>query len=66
MRSINEIINESKEWNPRSFKSHRDAYNSFIKWYDKWIKYMNEDEIVDMLKVIIQDIKDHELNELKG
>ena len=66
MRSINEIINESKEWNPSGFKSHRDAYNSFIKWYDKQLKYMNEDEIVDMLKVIIQDIKDHELNELKG
>ena len=66
MRSINEIINESKEWNPSGFKSHRDEYNSFIKWYDKQLKYMNEDEIVDMLKVIIQDIKDHELNELKG
>jgi len=66
MKSINEIINESKEWNPSGFKSHRDAYNSFIKWYDKCLKYMNEDEIVDMLKVIIQDIQDHELNELKG
>jgi hypothetical protein len=66
MRTIKEVINESKEWNPNGFKSHRDAYNSFIKWYDKQLKYMNEDEIVDMLKVIIQDIKDHELNELKG
>jgi len=54
MRTIKEVINESKEWNPNGFKSHR------------CLKYMNEDEIVDMLKVIIQDIKDHELNELKG
>lgn len=65
MRSINEIIKESKEWNPNGFKHHKDAYNSFIKWYDKQLKYMNEDEIVDMLTIIIQDIKDHELKELK-
>lgn len=68
MKNLKEFvnnINEGKEFNPSGFKSHRDSYNSFIKWYDKQLKYMNRDELVDMLKVIIQDIQDDELVELK-
>lgn len=64
MKSINELIAESNGWNP-SFKQHRDAHNSFVKWYDKQLRYMNKEEILDMLKGIINDIEDDTLGIFK-
>lgn len=58
------FINESDDWNP-SFKTHKDTYNSFIKWYDSKLKHMNKEELLDMLKTIIQDIEEDQLNVLK-
>ena len=63
MKNLVDLINESG-WNP-SLKSHKDSYNSFIKWYDKQLKHMNKDEIIDMFEMIIQDIKDDELVPIK-
>ena len=63
MKNLIDIINESG-WNP-SLKYHKDAYNSFIKWYDKQLSHMNKDEILDMFEMIIQDIKDDELVPIK-
>ena len=65
MKSLKEIILESSGWEPDIMKTHRDAYNSFIKWYDKQLKYMNKDELLDMLKCICQDIQDDSLEPLK-
>ena len=64
MKSLKEVIYESKEWNPQ-FNQHKAAYNSFIKWYDKQLSHMNKDELVDMLKTIISDIESDSLVELK-
>ena len=66
MKDLKDMLNEAQgsEWDP-SFKNHRDTYNSFIKWYDKHLRYMNRDELVDMLKTIIDDIESDSLNELK-
>lgn len=58
-------INESDNWNPAGFRTHKDAYNSFIKWYDKQLRYMNRYELTDMLKTIIQDIEDDTLDFIK-
>lgn len=55
---------EAEEWNP-TLKTHKDTYNSFIKWYDKHLNHMNKEELVDMLKTIIQDIEDDQLVSLK-
>lgn len=64
MKSINELIAESNEWNP-SFNQHKQAYNSFVKWYDRQLNHMNKEELIDMLKNIITDIEDDSLDIIK-
>lgn len=64
MKDIITKIHESDEWNP-SLNSHKKSYNSFIKWYDKCLKYMNKEEILDMLKGIIKEIEDDSLDTIK-
>jgi hypothetical protein len=62
MKHITELINESDEFN-LSFTSHKNVYNSFIKWYDKHIgRKMNKGEMIDMLKTIINEIENDDLN----
>ena len=46
MKSIQEYIMESDEWNP-SLTSHKNAYNKFVKFYDSLLKHMNKEEILD-------------------
>ena len=57
-------IYESDEFNP-SFNSHKQAYNSFIKWYDRQLNHMNKEELVDMLKTITKEIEDDSLDTIK-
>ena len=64
MKNIIDYVYESDDFNP-SFKSHKQAYNSFVKWYDKQLNHMNKEELIDMLKLIINDIKDDNLDILK-
>ena len=64
MKDIQTFIYESDEFNP-SFNTHKQSYNSFVKWYDKQLKHMNKDELLDMLKCICQDIQDDSLEPLK-
>ncbi len=58
------FINESDDWNP-SLKSHKESYNSFIDWYEKQLKHMSKEEIVDMLKGILTDIEDDSLKKIQ-
>lgn len=65
MKKLIDVLNESHgEFNP-SFASHKDAYNSFIKWYDKQLKHMNKDELLDMLQGICTEIENDNLKEIK-
>ena len=61
MKDIKEFINESDEFN-LSFNNHKKVYNSFITWYDKQLRWMNRDELVDMLKTIITEIETDSLD----
>ena len=61
MKNIKEFINESDEFN-LSFSQHKKVYNSFITWYDKQLRWMNRDELVDMLKIIINEIETDSLD----
>ena len=63
MKDLITKIYESDEFNP-SFNSHKQAYNNFVKWYDRQLKHMNKEELLDMLNTIIQDIKDDTLDTL--
>ena len=60
MKNIKEFINESDEFN--SLSQHKKTYNSFITWYDKQLRWMNRDELVDMLKTIINEIETDSLD----
>ena len=64
MKDIVTKIYESDEWNP-SLNSHKQAYNSFIKWYDRQLNHMNKEELTDMLKSIIKEIEDDSLDVIK-
>ena len=64
MKSIQEYIMESDEWNP-SLTSHKNAYNKFVKFYDSLLKYMNKEEILSMLNMAIIDIKTDQLDVIK-
>lgn len=59
------MLNEGSTWEPQVLKSHKDSYNSFIKWYDKQLKHMNKDELLDMLDYIITEIKNDSLSIIK-
>ena len=64
MKDIKEYINEANDWNPQ-LSSHKNSYNSFIKWYDKQLSHMNKEELIDMLKGIIDDIENDSLETIK-
>ena len=61
MKDIKEFINESDEFN-LSLSQHIKVYHSFITWYDKQLRWMNRDELVDMLKTIINEIETDSLD----
>ena len=61
MKTIEDLINEADEFN-LSLSQHKKVYNSFITWYDKQLRWMNRDELVDMLKTIISEIEDDSLD----
>ena len=59
MKKISEILNGSQinestgdKFNEH-IKSHAEAYNRLLKWYDKAINHMNADEAIDLLKYAI-------------
>ena len=64
MKDLVTKIYESDDFNP-SFDSHKKAYNNFIKWYDKCLKHMNKEEILDLLKSAIKEIEDDSLDTIK-
>lgn len=64
MKDLITKIYESDEFNP-SFNSHKQAYNNFVKWYDKTLKHMNAEEIVDLLQSAIKDIENASLDFIK-
>lgn len=61
MKNLTDFIIEADEFN-LSLSQHKRIYNSFITWYDKQLRWMNRDEIVDMLKTIINDIETDSLD----
>ena len=62
---LTSISESNSEWNP-SLKSHKDAFNSFIKWYDKYIgTKMTSNEMLDMLRFIISEIETDSLDFIK-
>ena len=64
MKDIVTKIYESNEWNP-SLNSHKQAYNNFIKWYDKCLKHMDKEEILDLIESAVKEIENDSLDIIK-
>ncbi len=64
MKGLNEFIIEGEEWNP-SLNSHKEVWNSLVKWYDKAIKKLDSHIITDMLEQAAKDMRDDCFDVLK-
>lgn len=52
---INESLNESKSLDLKSNKDHKAAYNSFVKWYNRWKEKLGREEIRALVKKVSSD-----------
>lgn len=48
-------VNESKTFDPRNNKDHKAAYNSFVKWFDRWKGKLDRNELRAMIKKVSAD-----------
>lgn len=55
MRGLRESLNESKAFDPKNNKDHKAAYNSFVKWFDRWKGKLDRDELRAMIKKVSAD-----------
>ena len=53
--SFNNSLNESKTFDPKNNKQHREAYNSFVKWYNRWKEKLGREEIRGLVKKVTND-----------
>ena len=55
MSGLRESLNESKAFDPKNNKDHKAAYNSFVKWFDRWKGKLDRDELRAMIKKVSAD-----------
>ena len=48
--SFNNSLNESKTFDPKNNKQHREAYNSFVNWYNRWKEKLGREEIRGLVR----------------
>lgn len=53
--SFNNSLNESKTFDPINNKQHREAYNSFVKWYNRWKEKLGREEIRGLVRKVTND-----------
>lgn len=53
--SFNNSLNESKTFDPKNNKQHREAYNSFVKWYNRWKEKLGREEIRGLVRKVTND-----------
>lgn len=55
MRGLRESLNESKTLDLKENKDHKAAYNSFVKWYNRWKEKLGREEIRALVKKVTND-----------
>ena len=55
MSGLSNSLNESKAFDPKNNKDHREAYNSFVKWYNRWKEKLGREEIRGLVKKVTND-----------
>lgn len=48
-------INEAKAFDPKNNKDHREAYNSFVKWFNRWKEKLGREEIRGLMRKVTND-----------
>lgn len=55
MEGLKESLNESKALDLKTNKDHKAAYNSFVKWYNRWKEKLGREEIRALVKKVSND-----------
>lgn len=55
MKGLRESLNESKALDLKTNKDHKAAYNSFVKWYNRWKEKLGREEIRALVKKVTND-----------
>lgn len=55
MEGLKESLNESKALDLKTNKDHKAAYNSFVKWYNRWKEKLGREEIRALVKKLSND-----------
>lgn len=55
MANLSESLNEAKAFDPKNNKDHREAYNSFVKWYNRWKEKLGREEIRGLVRKVTND-----------
>lgn len=67
MKELYQYLNEGSGFMAKikSLKSHTNAWNSLVRWYDKEINHMNMNEIAKLLREAADAIDKAEFDKLK-
>lgn len=55
MSGLSNSLNESKAFDPKNNKDHKEAYNSFVKWYNRWKEKLGREEIRGLVRKVTND-----------
>ena len=55
MEGLKEPLNESKALDLKTNKDHKAAYNSFVKWHNRWKEKLDREEIRALVKKVTND-----------
>lgn len=55
IKGLSKSLNESKAFDPKNNKDHKAAYNSFVKWYNRWKEKLGREEIRALVKKVAND-----------
>ena len=55
MEGLKDSLNESKSLDLKENKVHKAAYNSFVKWYNRWKEKLGREEIRALVKKVTND-----------
>ena len=55
IEGLSNSLNEAKAFDPKNNKDHREAYNSFVKWYNRWKLKLGREEIRGLVRKVTND-----------
>jgi len=50
-------LNEARNFDPKNNKDHKAAYNSFVKWYNRWANKLDHSEMTALMNKVSNDAR---------